>query len=87
MRISKEEYLELNKTVEKLKSDFAVIQEILVRIVEQQRSISFDFLDEIPDGRIMWDTVRTEAGTRQMTVWFATNQEEGRKNGKVSTQD
>jgi hypothetical protein len=86
VRISKEEYLKLNQQVQELQREFAIIQEILVRIVESQRTISFNFLDEIPDGRIVWDTVKTEAGTKEMTVWFAVNQEQ-EQNGKVSVEN
>lgn len=83
MRISNKEYLRLNETIAELRREFAILQEILVRVVEAQRTITIDFVDEIPDGQIVWDTVQTESGSKQMTIWFAVSQGQ-EQNGKVS---
>jgi hypothetical protein len=73
MRISRQQWLDLHRatdTLEKVQAEYAIVREILVRLVEQKRTISFDFTDEIPDGMIKWDTVQTESGSREMTVWY-----------------
>jgi hypothetical protein len=83
MWISKKEYLELHQSVQESERRFSVLHEIVVRLVEQKRVIEFDFLDEIPDGRIVWDTVQTEAGTKQMSIWFAATEKEGKVHEEV----
>jgi hypothetical protein len=74
MWISKKEYLELHETLKQVQNDFSVLKEIFTRLVEQERTISFDVVDEIPDGLIRWDTVQTEVGSKQMTVWYEINE-------------
>jgi hypothetical protein len=73
MRISKKEYDELvqvTQAFQRVNYEFAMIREIMTRLVADKGAISFDFLDECPQGLLKWNTVETPAGSREMTIWF-----------------
>jgi hypothetical protein len=82
MWISRKEYADFLRAVETLglvQGEYATVREIFIRLVEEKRTISFNWKPEVPDGTIKWDTMETEAGSKEMTVWFEKESENARE--------
>jgi hypothetical protein len=42
-----------------IRYELIVTRELLSRIVEQQRTITFDVIEPMPEGQLRWDSVET----------------------------
>jgi hypothetical protein len=58
----------------RLQREHSIVRELLSRIVEQQRTITFDSSSPVPTGELKWESVQTEAGSQQTTIWFVPNE-------------
>lgn len=53
-----------------LRYEYGVARELLCRIVEQHKTVTFDSSEPVPPGQLKWESVRTEAGSQETTIWF-----------------
>jgi hypothetical protein len=53
-----------------LRYELSVVRELLTRIVVTHQTISFDSGQPVPDGQLRWESVGTESGSQETTIWF-----------------
>jgi len=77
--MSTPDYQALAEQFVELQNERNVVHELLSRIVEQQRTITFDSGSPLPDGFLKWESVQTESGDKQTTIWFVPATEDGQE--------
>jgi len=53
-----------------LAAQYNVVHELFARIVENERTITIDATNDLPEGKLHWEGVQTEAGSTEITIWF-----------------
>jgi hypothetical protein len=64
------EYQALAEQVAQLQYELSVVRELLTRIVQDKQTITFDATNPVPDGQLRWESVETESGSKETTIWF-----------------